>query len=244
MRVIRWALLIGVLLVHLAMKAPVWFLIARIGDLVGGGGYHRAAIIDRFVADVGSWWLIGMDPSKTASWLAYQLPDGTADLTNQFVVAGVNGGVLGLTLFVALISQGFGQLGLAMIRVRSERPNDEKLLWAFGAALVATVVSFFSVSYFDQIGVVFYILLACIARVTDSTLHPDSIATPASARSPIREKVRRRIPFRRVALGGTARECRYRSQATSPWRKRPFLRTTNVTAMRHRDDVNDIGHGG
>src|SRR6266404_2213852 len=38
MRAIRWALVIGLVGLHLIMKAPVWFLIGRISDVVGGGG--------------------------------------------------------------------------------------------------------------------------------------------------------------------------------------------------------------
>ncbi len=49
------------------MKAPVWFLIGHAGDaLVGGGGWHRAEIIDAAVKNFGDWWLSGTD--NTGGW--------------------------------------------------------------------------------------------------------------------------------------------------------------------------------
>src|SRR5205085_3411503 len=55
MRRVRWGIALALLGLHLVMKAPVWFLIARISDIIGGGGYHRAALIDQFVSCFTSW---------------------------------------------------------------------------------------------------------------------------------------------------------------------------------------------
>ena len=50
---------------QLVMKAPVWaILIARVSDLVGGGGWHRAFIIDVCIKNFGTWWLIGLHPHE------------------------------------------------------------------------------------------------------------------------------------------------------------------------------------
>ena len=54
-RTIRWGILAALVGLHLVMKAPVWFLLGRISDVVGGGGYHRAYLIDRFVNSFGSF---------------------------------------------------------------------------------------------------------------------------------------------------------------------------------------------
>jgi hypothetical protein len=144
---------------------------ARVSDLLGGGGYHRAEIVDQFVNHFSSWWLIGMN--DTGGWVAYQLQDGTADLTNQFVVAGVTGGLIGLILFTRIVVRCFGHIGLAMRKVCETSPDVEKVLWALGAALFATIVNFFSVSYFDQIHVVWYLLAAVIAMVTSQFLQAE-----------------------------------------------------------------------
>jgi hypothetical protein len=50
------------------MKAPVWFLIARI-DLAGGSsGYHRAMLIDTFLRHFGDWWLLGTKDAFSWGW--------------------------------------------------------------------------------------------------------------------------------------------------------------------------------
>jgi len=33
----------------IAMKVPIWFLMNRIGAIIGGTGWHRAELIDQFV---------------------------------------------------------------------------------------------------------------------------------------------------------------------------------------------------
>ncbi len=92
------------------MKAPVWFLIARMGELVGGDAYYRAQLIDAFVNHFSSWWLLGAE--STADWMPTRIKGG-ADNTNQLVDAGVEGGLLAMILFVLLIAKCFQRLGIA-----------------------------------------------------------------------------------------------------------------------------------
>ena len=66
-RQVRWALAAAVFGLHLVMKAPVWFLLSRISELVGGGGYHRAYLIDQFVNRFSSWWLVGTNDTGVGS---------------------------------------------------------------------------------------------------------------------------------------------------------------------------------
>jgi hypothetical protein len=157
---IRWGIVAVLLGLNMVMKVPVWFLIGRISDVVGGGGYHRAYLIDQFVRHFNSWWLVGT--SDTNDWMPTQLEFGGSDLTNKFVSDGVNGGLLGLILSVALVVICFKWIGLALKANRGS-PQTEKLLWGIGATLVGTIGIFFSVTYFDQSYVVWYFLLACIA---------------------------------------------------------------------------------
>lgn len=173
MRRVRWIVLITLASLHLYMKAPVWFLMGHMSDMVGGGGWYRAEIVDQAINHFSSWWLFGT--TDTASWSATPLADNTADLTNQFVAAGVRGGLLSLIIFVALFVRCFRYLGLAMQKMRGVAPDVEIFLWALGAALYATLVNFFSVSYFDQIDVIWYLLLAMIASASFSILKENSL---------------------------------------------------------------------
>lgn len=182
MRTVRWAVLITIVSLHLYMKAPVWFLMGHMSDIVGGGGWHRAEIVDSAVKNFGSWWFAGTN--QTGKWVATELSFGGADLTNQFVVAGVHAGLLSLMLFIWIIVRAYRYLGLAMQRVRGISPDVEMLLWSFGASLYATIVNFFSVSYFDQIYMVWYLLLAMIASASFAILKEEPAVVPAPDNAP------------------------------------------------------------
>ena len=163
-RTIRWAILATVIGLDLVMKAPVWFVIARVSDWVGGDGYHRAELIDQFVNHFGSWWLIGM--SDTRDWFGYHLAvNGQADITNAFVQAGISGGLVGLILYIVLIVRCFQRLGVAMKRNRRNQPATERMLWGVGSGVVGSIGVLLSVCYFDQMQVIWYFLLAYIAGV-------------------------------------------------------------------------------
>jgi hypothetical protein len=84
------------------------------------------------------------------------------DITNQFIAEGVNGGVLRLGFFVAIIISCFRGLGQAL---RDIPPVSAAgfLVWAFGVSLFTHCVSFLSITYFDQSVVIWYWLLAVFA---------------------------------------------------------------------------------
>jgi hypothetical protein len=158
-----WILVAVLLVLQFTMKSPVWFLIARAGDVFGGGGYHRAFLIDQFVKHFSSWWLAGT--ADTGDWFPYSLADGNADLTNRFVMDGVDAGSIGLILSVLLVVRCFQRLTLAIKRQRGYDLAAEKMLWAIGSTLVGTVGILFSVTYFDQMEVMWFFLLACIGGI-------------------------------------------------------------------------------
>ena len=91
MRIIRWGVLILLICAHLIMKAPVWYLIARISELIGGTGDHRSEIIDQAIKHIDEWWLVGSH--YTAHWMPYVMPDNPemVDITNQYVMGRIDG---------------------------------------------------------------------------------------------------------------------------------------------------------
>lgn len=174
MKAVRWGLCLTLLALHFfIMKAPVWYLTARISEMMGsGGGWYRSYLIEQTVNHFNEWWFIGA--KDTAIWMPFSLSGypGQADITNQFVAEGVNGGLVKLILFILILVRCFQGLG-ERLRVTDDREFPTKIfLWAMGSALLAHIVSFFSVSYFDQIYVFWYLLLACISTVS---LFPKSI---------------------------------------------------------------------
>ena len=86
------------------------------------------------------------------------------DITNQYIMEGVNGGVLKLLLFVIIIFICFGGIGRRLRAEGAESPTTF-FVWALGATLFAHCLSFISVTYFDQIIIIWYWLLAAVALV-------------------------------------------------------------------------------
>ena len=66
MRKIRWAIGRDLVSLQIVMKAPVWFLLARVDVVSGSTGYHRAVLIDRAFANLSDWWLVGT--KSTEAW--------------------------------------------------------------------------------------------------------------------------------------------------------------------------------
>lgn len=164
------ALIIGLALM---MKAPVWYLIARISDLVGGGGWHRAYVIDLAVNHVSEWWLAGT--ARTVNWAPdYQVllvDPNNIDITNHYVVQGINGGIWMLGLFLGMIVVGFKVVGTGA-RAAMDSALRRKMTWAVGVSLAAHCTAFISVSYFDQIAVFWFWLLAVISSLSLHLVYP------------------------------------------------------------------------
>jgi hypothetical protein len=175
LRKIRWGIVLSLIVLHLVMKAPVWFIIARIDIFSGSTGYHRAYLIDRAVANFGDWWLVGT--KSTAAWAAED--DHLFDVTNAYISEGANGGLLTMILFITIIVLCFRAVGSAIRALPGER-RTQLALWAVGSSLFAHAVTFFSVSYFDQNFVIWFLLLAIITTSTALARSPGSAAvTPA-----------------------------------------------------------------
>jgi hypothetical protein len=172
MREVRWGIVGGIALTALVMKAPIWYLIARISDITGGSGWHRSYLIDMAFQHLDKWWLAGMPITDTRDWFPYILiTTGGADITNQFLSFGLNAGLGAIALFILLLTRAFSGLGEALASVRSNcrKPSEtEFLLWGFGVMLLVHIVNWFGITYFDQIHVVWFMQLATISGLSET----------------------------------------------------------------------------
>ena len=160
MKKVRWGIVFGLIGLQLVMKAPVWFLIARV-DLTGGSSsYHRAELVDQFINHFRDWWLIGV--SNSSSWGLDMW-----DVQNQYANVGETGGLLAFIFFILLISRSFGRIGDAR-KIADGDKDREWALWLLGSVLFANVVAFFGVNYFDQSRVLWFLSLAMISAFTVS----------------------------------------------------------------------------
>jgi hypothetical protein len=127
---------------HLVMKGPVWHLLARI-DLVGGStGYHRFLLVDQWLRRIPEWAPIGVKGTYHWGW-------GLADITNQYVLESVRGGMAGFVLFMWMLWVAFAYLGQVWRSVEKDR-QLLAMSWGLGVALFTHCMAFIAVSYFGQ----------------------------------------------------------------------------------------------
>lgn len=158
MQLLRRVLSLTLIALHLIMKAPVWFLIARVDVIGGSASFDRANLIDTCVRHFSEWWLCGTHDTGNWGWSMW-------DLSNQFVSVAETGGLLALICFVAVLSRSFGRLGVTRKAVAG-LPEKEWGIWLLGAAVYSHMLAYFGVSYFDQTQVTWLVLLSIIVAAT------------------------------------------------------------------------------
>ncbi len=160
MRAFRWGIIAFLVVLQMVMNRPIWYIFARMDMVSGSTGWHRSNLIDQTVKHFFDWWLLGTKVDNVGSWGVW-----ASDITNQYLLEGITGGALTLTLFIALIVAAFKVVGRALKTARPEPLPSERLIWAIGVGLVCHVTTFLSVSYFDQNLVNWYLLLAAVSSI-------------------------------------------------------------------------------
>jgi hypothetical protein len=163
-KLIRWSSF-GVLTgLHFVMDKPVWHLIGRLGNVMGGTGFHRYKLIDEFFAHFDEWWLFG-----TVTTRHWKIGATANDITNQYAIEGIRGGLASLLSFVSVLVLSFRAVGGSMDRAaampgwsRRERRRGTVIAWGLGVCLFVHSVAFIGVSYFGQMMAIFYLHLALI----------------------------------------------------------------------------------
>ncbi len=177
MRAIRRGMLGAFILFALFMKAPVWYLPARLCEHLGvaGDSWHRSHLMEMAAGDFGKWWFWGMPFAQTAGWFPYNLAPalGGSDITNEFIIFGLTAGLLAIILFILLLVKCYKSLGRAMRIVRSafSKPTEtEFLLWGLGVTLTVHIENWFAIYYFDQTYVLWFMQLAAMVSISQICL--------------------------------------------------------------------------
>lgn len=169
MSTVRASIIGMLILLALTMKAPLWFLPAKISDLTGGDGWHRSYLMDIAFRHFHQWWLTGMSVLETKSWFPYMVVTGGADLINYYLDFGIAAGVAATGLLCFLLVRAFSYLGRALEAIRSGTPvcyETEFLLWALGVVVLIHVFNWFGLVYFDQYYAVFFMQLATLSTLS------------------------------------------------------------------------------
>lgn len=157
MQYVRWGALLVLVFLHMVMEAPVWHLISRVSAVGGSTGWHRYHLIDKAIANFGEWCFLGV--RSTAHW-----GNGLEDVTNQYILEGVRGGFLTLCIFITIIVYGFRYIG-KLWRASSNSTPRLAMSWALGVSLFVHCMNFLGISYFGQINMIWYLLLAMIGSL-------------------------------------------------------------------------------
>jgi hypothetical protein len=177
LKTIRWALLLVVLFLQVAMNDPVYYLMAKI-DVVGGStGWHRSRLIQVALEHFDEWWLAGTD--YTAHWMptGIQANDQHTDITNHFLAMGVMGGLPLLITFALAILLTLRRVDREVLGTCNSEKHEQFLAWAVGALIVAHSMNFLSAYLFDQSILSFMILFACAGVIG----HARSVTSVLSA---------------------------------------------------------------
>jgi hypothetical protein len=138
---------------HLIMKAPVWHLIARVNVFGGSTGWHRYFLFDNFINHASEWFYLGTQSTSHWGW-------GQEDITNQFVLQGVRGGIVTLLIFIVLVYNAVkipGSMSLENIA-----PSAKWVSWGICVTMLGHFVTFWGISYFGQIDMVLYLTFAFV----------------------------------------------------------------------------------
>ncbi len=183
---IRWGVVLAIVVIQLLMISPIWHLMARLQFVPGASAWYRTRVIDEFIAHFSDWWLIGT--RDHSSWL----PLGHTDITNQYVLQGIEGGLLNLLLYLGIIA--LACLGVCnicrrasrrrfrLVQARIEPDGTTKLrikqsgitsgnlpmAWALGSSLLVQCIVFMGISYFGQTILVWFLTIAFIGSMTPS----------------------------------------------------------------------------
>jgi hypothetical protein len=180
MRLIRWGVVAAIIALDLVMKAPVYYLLARI-DLTGSStGWHRAELIHAAITHLGEWWFAGTDFTRHWMPTGVDWNNNHTDITNHYIKMGVIGGLPLMISFMAVLVVAFRFVGKAL-RANAGAPLEKRfMLWTLGAVLFGHAATFISVTYFDQ-SIVFYLLV--LAAIGSLPLRR-KVPVPQAAPSP------------------------------------------------------------
>ena len=199
MKLLRWVAVLSYVALDVVMRAPAYYLLARI-DLTGGStSWHRAALIEAALNHLSEWWFVGTN--YTRHWLPYGVPwsQDHADITNHYIWMGIAGGLPLMLLFIAVLAKGFALVGRWLQAMEEDDTGnaDRFKVWALGASLFSHAVTFVSVTYFDQSVVFLYLTLAVIGSLAASNsvssveLTASTFTQPPPYRSSVLRRTRR-----------------------------------------------------
>jgi hypothetical protein len=202
-------------MLELVMSRPAYYLISKI-DITGTStGWHRSRLMEVAIDNFAEWWLFGTD--LTIHWMGQSIgwSDKHSDITNYYIWIGVIGGFPAIVLLVAMMWMAFRWVGQAVRTIPPEMADDRLMIWCLGAGLFAHATTSFSVAYFDQSAVFFWLNVAVISSMHSTLAIAARAAEPSRSLIPQPSAEVRRVP-------------RWRREMNDPWPGRGSSSTAPV----------------
>jgi len=173
------ALIIGL---SILMNNPVWYLFAKIDVAGGSTGYHRYVLTDQFFRHWQEWLMIGVrDTFHWGRGIPLEAPQvGLADITNQFIVVAIRGGLVSLAAYIGSIASAIGCISKIVKSVESSEKRQRA--WGLAVSLCVHMFSFLGVSYFGQVTFTWWMTLAFCGSLFQTLYKMGSDEDAASAR--------------------------------------------------------------
>lgn len=159
---LKYLIIGGCILFVIVFQKPPYALIAQI-DITGGStGWHRYAIIQNAFLHISDWAFAGMGTVSTEIW-----GPGLWDITNQFIIIAIEGGIVPLSLYIIVIYKSFSSLSLGLKKMKVF-PEKVRELWSIWVMLFMHIVAMMVISYFGQLNLIFILTLAIAISAGDS----------------------------------------------------------------------------
>jgi len=164
-------LILSIIVVGIISNRTIYHVVASYANPLGGGGWHRAKLIDCAIEDFHKWWLVGFrgeDPGWGRStgmvW---------TDITNMYLVMAWRAGIWGLIAFCGMLI-----CALRLLRTSykaASEPALRSLYWAQGSIIVVLAVSLNGFHLFGAARPLLYCILGMIA--SSLQWHKNCLAT-------------------------------------------------------------------
>jgi len=187
----RWVkpILISALLlcimIGIVSNRPFYNVLAEKLNFGGGDWWQRTALIDCAIEDIGKWCWVGYG-DRDPGWGA-KMGTQFTDVNNEFIMAGVQYGMLGVIVLCVVLITAFR--GLIRAWKLSSDVKLRSMYWSMGSILFAVIIAWMGVSFFGQMPSIFYSVLGMIGAFSGFSEHARTEVNKHLAVSDVHRKV-------------------------------------------------------
>jgi hypothetical protein len=163
--------ILSCLIVDIISNRRFYDVLVRFANPIGGTAWHRSRLIHLAIDHFNEWWLAGYG-GRDPGW-GSSLGMTWTDITNQYIIVGVQSGILGVIALCGILVSAIYML------VRCHRAAKDPVLrsffWALGSTMVMVAISMSGCLFSAQAGSLYYCILgligSCPNLIRNATKH-------------------------------------------------------------------------